>query len=742
MNLKPTLSRLGLLLSLALTLAQSKPVDETTALNAARNFLAPSHAPQGLAKGSGAARKSPVLIFQAQRTGRTGTAHPGPGIGAAAGAGSATTSTPLYYVYGEPGKNFVIVSADDALRPILAYSTETGFDPAHLPASTSLWLQGYEQEIGAFLDAPGQASAPASGAWNALAKGSAAAPAAAAKLDPLIATKWGQGNFFNDQVPQKRPTGCVATAMAQIMKYWNYPAKGAGNYSYTHPDLGVLSADFSAATYAWQDMPNDVNGPNWAVANLMFQIGVSVEMDYTPTVSKAWIPNDDAHARSAQLAFTDNFSYKRSAYVAYRSNYDTPKWQALLSDELNAGRPVLYAGEGATGAHAFVCDGYDVNGLFHFNWGWTGQYNGYFALTAMNPGSDPGSTAGFNSYHYVLVGIEPRTVNPAPEITLMDPLALSAAAAPEDRFGLTAQIANTGLAAFTGTLKAVLYDSASKPRDLEAKANVTLAAGMTGKTAFTFTNPALQDLPPGKYSVRFLALVNGGASWSWVLEKKGSRNFAEVQLTRPELAITLEDNLSLSQAAVAPGQPFSLTTRLANRGTLGLRGSVCAAIHDSTGQFKAYLDNKSGFTLPASQDGKPTVVFATAGMPVLPPGTYTIYLSYMRGNGQWILIPETQPFKNRATLRITAPPPVAIDQMPGGLKTEWESRSGSLIVTSDLGLLDVRLLDVAGRCLFSRAPSAGTRSLRIPRPSNGRGPVYLRVRTRTGLTIRSLPIAE
>ena len=719
------LYRFCALVFLAMALASAKPVDETTALNAARDFLASSRA-RGLAK-TGAEGINPVLLFKAQRS------------------KAASPSTPLYYVYGEPGKNFVILSADDALNPVLAYSTESGFDAAHLDPITAFWLQGYEKEIGAFLDNPARASGSASGGRQALAKGSAAAPSAAAAVNPMLKTAWGQTGYIADQTPHNYPTGCVATATAQIMKYWNYPERGTGSYSYTVPDVGVVSADFSAKPYEWQAMPNVLNAPAPAVAYLLFQVGVSMGMKYTPTSSGAGFYYAEGHPVNAEVALLENFGYKRSMSYQFRTD-DLQKWTTMLKGELDAGRPVLYAGRNHDESfiHAWVCDGYDANGLFHFNWGLAGKYDGYFAMTAYKPGDPNSWPSDLNYYHEVLIGIEPRSRNPAPEVTLMDVPTMAAASFPADRpIAVTAQISNSGFTPFNGTLKAVLFDAGTgKGTDLEAKENVSLAAKMPGKTAFTFGNPASPGLSPGNYLFRVLVLPNGSNAWAFAYEKKGLGNYGLLQITKPELAINLEDSLSVTRTAIALGQPLSLSTQVSNRGTLALKGAVSIGIYDAAA-LKGYLEIKDNYTLPASQDGKTAVTFSTTGLANLPAGAYSLKMLYKRTGGEWTPIPDGKVFKNKASLQVTAPvSDLTLDGAPGGLMTSWDPHSGFIEVSSGLDVRSIRLFDASGSLRVSRTPPAGTHYLRIAEPLSGIGGAYLRVETSAGVTIRNLQSAR
>ena len=207
-------------------------------------------------------------------------------------------------------------------------------------------------------------------------------------VEPLITALWGQGCYYNEKCPEDENgecghavTGCVATAMAQIMHYWGYPENGTGSYSYTPSGYPEQYVDFGSTTYNWSNMPNRLYASSTseqidAVATLSWHCGVAVKMSYGPNASGAfsgWV----------RFALTDYFGYSNELSYEYRANYPDAIWKAKLKDCLNLGRPIYYSGSGASSGHAFVCDGYDASEMFHFNWGWSGMSNGYFAIGAL-----------------------------------------------------------------------------------------------------------------------------------------------------------------------------------------------------------------------------------------------------------------------------------------------------------------------------------------------------------------------
>ena len=290
---------------------------------------------------------------------------------------------PLYnnfYIF-KNDEGFVIVSADDRTIPILAYSTENTFESENIPENLAYWLSGYEQAIQAIIDEQAEPSEEIVRQWQEMLEGNL--PQHKDVVIPeLLSTKWDQDEPYNNLCPSGTVTGCVATAMAQIMKYWENPVHGTGSHSYYHPTYGTLSANFGNTTYDWDNMPATVTvaspeAEQLAVATLMFHCGVSVNMMYGTSASSAY-------SEDVPYALESYFGYTTSG-IQYKSNYSNSGWISLLKNELDAYRPIYYCGSGIYGGHAFVCDGYDSDNKFHFNWGWSGNANGYYAIGNLNP---------------------------------------------------------------------------------------------------------------------------------------------------------------------------------------------------------------------------------------------------------------------------------------------------------------------------------------------------------------------
>lgn len=280
---------------------------------------------------------------------------------------------PLLYVFRRDGGGFVIVSADSRTpQNVLAYSTSGcfGTDGENLNARNFIrsYMRQMEEMDG---NAAQKVKAPMADATLP------------ATVSPLLTSKWNQYSPFNDYCPTvdgvRCPTGCVATAMAQVMYLHQWPQQGRGEHSYIWTKGNTtLSADFSKSVYEWDKMLPVYNNTadeeaRHQVAQLMSDVGIAFDMNYEPAGSGTAVD------REAMVEF---FDYDASLNHLERQYCSNDEWENLIRKELSEGRPVLYGGGSGYGAHEFVCDGYDAKGYFHFNMGWGGQSDGYYLTTA------------------------------------------------------------------------------------------------------------------------------------------------------------------------------------------------------------------------------------------------------------------------------------------------------------------------------------------------------------------------
>lgn len=305
---------------------------------------------------------------------------------------------------------FVMLSADDATVPVLGYSDEESFcaDRNLENENFRYWLDFISRRIAYVRDGN---SIPTERAY--LENFNTPARSEMEAVAPLCKTKWDQDAPFNDKCPlmggKRTYTGCVATAMAQVMKYHNWPDKGQGSNSYTW-NGSKLTELFGIKSYDWENMLDvykkggydDTEGD--AVATLMRSCGISVNMYYSTTGS-------GAASVYVAPALGTYFKYDKSVRFLKREYYSLSDWENIIYTSLKNDGPVIYDGQSLVGGHSFVCDGYDGNGYFHFNWGWGGASDGYFLLDVLEPaiqgigGSQSGT--GFDFDQDIIVGIRP-----------------------------------------------------------------------------------------------------------------------------------------------------------------------------------------------------------------------------------------------------------------------------------------------------------------------------------------------
>lgn len=547
-------------------------------------------------------------------------------------------SVPAYYIFGGlDNKGFIVISADDIVQPILGYSTESAVSITNLPPAFSKWMESYKKQIEFAIQNNMLATDKIKTAWTNMFNNVFPANRSPLAVNPLCATTWDQQPYVNELCPydagntnnQHCVTGCPATAMAQIMKYWNYPAQGAGIHSYNHPTYGTLSANFGATTYNWGAMPNNVSSSNTAVSTLMFQCGVAVEMQYSANLSGGYvIINSPTPTACCEYAYKTYFGYNPNTIQGLeRASYSDPNWITLLKTDLNASQPVQYAGFGSGGGHTFVCDGYDVSDNFHMNWGWGGYYDGFFAIGALNPGGvgTGGGTGGFNADQQAVIGIHPSTSVPVgtglelyTAITITpNPIAFYGA------FTVNADIANMSTATFNGDFSAALFNSNYEFVDyIQTFTGNTMAPSTHYTGGINFASAGILTVP-GNYYVGIFYKESGG---NWTIVANGSySNMVPVTISGPVDYIKLNSAITATPVKFVQGQAASVNVNILNAGSTNYLGTFTVALYDLTGNYVETVGTYTESTgLPAGYTyNSPYLTFSSAAI-TSPPGTYLL----------------------------------------------------------------------------------------------------------------------
>ncbi len=299
----------------------------------------------------------------------------------------ADNGQPAFYVFAMQPKGFVIVSADDRAMPILGYSTEGAFSD-ELPEGLESFFRNYRAGFSQMMEADEPRTEEAARDWDCLAATGMVNNSKITREVPYLLTCiWNQSSLYNDMCPVDSLgpnnhvyAGCVATAMAQIMYFWKWPQVGSEMHTYELWEYGSISANFGGTHYRFDLMPDFLDWTSTpeeihAVAQLQFHAGVSVDMGYSPGGSGAF-------SQSVSDALERYFRYDGGMmHIEYKDWYMNAEWDNMLRENLDMGMPLYYSASGPDGGHAFVCDGYDDSNMFHFNWGWQGLDNGYYAIT-------------------------------------------------------------------------------------------------------------------------------------------------------------------------------------------------------------------------------------------------------------------------------------------------------------------------------------------------------------------------
>jgi len=454
--------------------------------------------------------------------------------------------TLFYYVFDiNDNAGFVIVAADDVVTPVLGFSTNGSYDEINLPPNFAGWMDNLQEEILFVISQNLPQTEKVKQQWEAYLNSDVSITSA---VSPLILTTWNQDDPYWNQCPmlngRRSFTGCGATVMAQIMKFHHHPVRGSGKSEayYTRTfGMHIPTVDF-AVNYDWENMLDSyldsyTDLQATAVATLMYHCGVSLKMDYSPNAS--YSKTEDMPA-----ALTTFFGYDKTIQTKYRVYYDNDSWEAMLMKQLDAGLPVIYRG-GREDGHVFICDGYDNDTLFHFNWGWGGYADGWFVSSALN--TDNGR---FNTDQAMIINIKPdENGDAAYDITLYSTFLTSSAAVQHNTpFTVSARVMNIGQATFPGgSLGVALIDSVGRIVDIIGSNNIESLDNsyITFLTNITCIIP--DSIPEGRYKLKAI-IRSAGANWEIINGSSECPSAIDIQVGQID-----DDNAKLSALIVNIG---------------------------------------------------------------------------------------------------------------------------------------------------------------------------------------------
>lgn len=558
-----------------------------------------------------------------------------------------------YYVFNDSDREgFVIISGDDALSPVIGYSDSGRLQLDSLPEQLARLLELHRQRVDR-LRAGGETTG------HGLRSAMLSYPIRGAQpiVEPLLTSLWNQSTPYNDLAPKvnvlanRAPTGCLATAMAQMMYYHKWPARGQGRNAYTPPYrsgiYGELSVDFSTSVYDWTNMREtytvdpSTQAKGWsdaeatAVARLMYDAAVSVNMMFTPTES-------GAYTSASATAFGDHFDYHALYYR--RRNTSGDQFAKTIRGELDSRRPVLMAGAGAAGGHAWVIDGYDANGYLHANWGWGGAGpNGYYNLDFMNPQVlGIGGGGGHFSSDQEIVMIMPRRPgvdNPYADLAggmrlglntsfTVDPTRRS-----KSLFRVSlAGVGNTSTVDFYGQFGVGVYAEGGQDaidRVIAHTIPVSRALGAGRRYIYPFEdNISLSSLADGVYILKAQYNARSAGVWqdmeaSPMIRIRISGTAVEV-LEEGKLVLRLKEHPELSAPAWS-GRQTSMRIVIENPSSFITANSaeLGAVFTSADGKIRETIYTVAPQYYPHGTF-EATLSFGSASTKVLPAGTYTV----------------------------------------------------------------------------------------------------------------------
>ncbi len=537
-----------------------------------------------------------------------------------------------FYVFTTSGsKGFVIVAGDDKVKPILGYSKDNTFEVNNMHQEYFKFMLIYRNGIAQIANDPAiQATPYIAAKWNTLLNDQVIPTGTRSGVGPLTTTTWSQRPYYNELCPgNNAPTGCVQTAICQIMNFWQHPYRGTGSYSFNHNTYGTLSANFSATTYDWANMPSSLSGSSDstevnAIATLMYHVGVAMEANYSEDGTGAFTHR----SRTVLPAY---FGYKDQIQQYSRSFLPGQSWANKLKDELDAGRVVLHSGfcPDPNAGHAFVVDGYDTTGKYSYNWGWGGSYNGFYETDNLNPGS----TYTWNSGQKIFTNIEPDL----PDFDLEMDGIISVTPSPiefEQPFSVTTAVRNNGTNNYTGSFKMVFFDDNDNAVG-EIDTIIDTVVNSNGTVSLTFASSGLAITPDVYYLGVYFQEANG--QWSLVPENVTANNpiIAEITSTN-SLGLIANSVITVNPNPIQEKDSLTVTFEVLNTDPSAFNGVISIDLHDLNGDW---ITEVGSINAIIGAGGTESVTINSDSLGQLP-GSYKLVIWHKQTGSNWEIIQE------------------------------------------------------------------------------------------------------
>ena len=561
------------------------------------------------------------------------------------------------FILNDANGGWTLVAADDCVRPILAYSPNGEFTIENISPATKAWFDNYNEQIA---QAVSHHNADVHKEWEQLRNGDNRSKSTQYVVEPLIKTKWNQRPLYNNDCPtvdgENTLTGCVATAMAQVMNYWQWPKKGQGFHEYKSQNCGTVASIFGLLEYDWNNMPEQLNEYSSesnvdAVASLMYDCGVSVEMNYG--VDGSGITNLD----KVKDAMVKYFKYSSNMTLESKDGYTDEEWMDKLINELNSKRPILYYGFGDGGGHAFICDGYDANDYFHFNWGWSGYCDGYYLINKLEPTDGIGqsgsnSSGTYNENQSAYFDVKPLYTAKEYDLQVYDGNLQAF-----DKYGnllafneintlwlgddsyFHVKISNYGDIDFSGSFAVAVFDWDDRFVSISNEVHFDLQSDYYTTNDMEFKIDGTFNYSTDKYYIAAIVYKDDYTEDWTVVSDISSMLFFNVNYSAPisiNSEITIFDNFKKEEVATqefVKGDEYTCTVSIINNGENDYVGGFLLSLVDANGDFIQKIDS-----FDQREPLKPNVLHNIMFRDTIDaePGTYLLNISFWDGDG-WIL---------------------------------------------------------------------------------------------------------
>ena len=587
----------------------------------------------------------------------------------------AVDATPYYYVFSIGSqKGFVIASADDRTEPIFGYTLNGKFDKANLPEGLCDLLSYYAKEL-QLLDQRGETTT-----HLATRAGNNRTP-----IEQLMETQWNQSAPYNNDCPmdgkERSVTGCVATAMAQIMFYHKWPQNTLAKpiAAYTTKTKQIHCEALEPTSFEWEIMrpsyqDNLQKESEKAVAKLMRYVGQSLKMDYSAEASST-------NSGNCVSALSNYFGYSKRMKLVQRSDFAYEEWNNLIYNELKNNRPVYYsASTQSRSGHAFVCDGYKEGDFFHINWGWGGMSDGYYRLSVLRPNQAGigGDADAYALNQDAIIGIKPATEAETPPIVLtvyqleLNPSTITRNNKTSDFNGMNLSVMFTNRCGtdFNGKIGVGLFKD-NQLISVLRETNEQYVNDPNTVSGLTFSGISFgKDLDNGTYQLKAIYQVDGETEWK--VSEDGDKKRIDITITDTQLKQTTVDKrpqLEVKEVKMKGskeiGVPLTITLTVENKGG------------DCNEEWIFYLDNK-----PAAIIGAYIAANATNSIEIkIKPqkeGTLSYYLKRPDGSKLYKGTIEVGHYANKELPKIEIKPNLGKDET-----IETPTLTGTIVVTND-----------------------------------------------------------